>query len=169
MAGSNESPTAMRAAASGPQAGNGVPSKREADASANKNAYNAGIMEKTGAEFAKEFFDERNQVVHESNTVVLVLMKSDEIDAIVEEIILGPGKAANPSITVEDRTGFWWIKADGRVDVDTEAAAELLGKPYSVYDFLVNVSSTIGRAYTYGNTFTITSELMGLDRKLADI
>jgi hypothetical protein len=136
---------------------------------AGKNAYNAGIMQKTGAAFAAEFFAEKNQVVHESNTVVLVLMKSDEIDAIVEEIILGPGKKENPSITVEDRTGFWWIKADGQIQVDTEAAAAMLGKTYSVYDFLVNVSSTIGRAYTHGNTFTITSELMGLDRKLTDI
>ena len=136
---------------------------------AGKNAYNAGIMQKNGAAFAAEFFDEKNQVVHESNTVVLVLMKSDEIDAIVEEIILGPGKKENPSITVEDRTGFWWIKADGKIEVDTDAAADMLGKNYTVYDFLVNVSSTIGRAYTYGNTFTITSELMGLDRKLADI
>ncbi len=137
--------------------------------SAGKNAYNAGIMQKTGAAFAAEFFAEKNQVVHESNTVVLVLMKSDEIDAIVEEIILGPGKKENPSITVEDRTGFWWIKADGQIQVDTDAAAAMLGKTYSVYDFLVNVSSTIGRAYTHGNTFTITSELMGLDRKLTDI
>jgi hypothetical protein len=136
---------------------------------ASKNAYNAGIMQKTGAAFAEEFFAEKNQVVHESNTVVLVLMKSDEIDAIVEEIILGPGKQANPSITVEDRTGFWWIKADGKIEVDTDAASDLLGKTYSIYDFLVNVSSTIGRAYTLGNTFTITSELMGLDRKLTDI
>jgi hypothetical protein len=136
---------------------------------ASKNAYNAGIMQKTGADFAAEFFAEKNQVVHESNTVVLVLMKSDEIDAIVEEIILGPGKKENPSITVEDRTGFWWIKADGKIEVDTEAASEMLGKTYSIYDFLVNVSSTIGRAYTLGNTFTITSELMGLDRKLTDL
>ena len=166
---SHGNPSAMRAAARGPDAGAGALSIKDADTSANKNAYNAGIMKKTGAEFAKEFFDEKNQVVHESNTVVLVLMKSDEIDAIVEEMILGPGKQANPSITVEDRTGFWWIKADGRIDVDTEAASELLGKTYSVYDFLVNVSSTIGRAYTYGSTFTITSELMGLDRKLADV
>jgi hypothetical protein len=136
--------------------------------SAGKNAYNAGIMQKSGAAFAAEFFAENNQVVHESNTVVLVLMKSDEIDAIVEEMILGPGKNENPSITVEDRTGFWWIKADGQIQVDTEAAAAMLGKHYSVYDFLVNVSSTIGRAYTLGNTFTITSELMGLDRELTD-
>ena len=126
-------------------------------------------MQKTGKAFADEFFAEENQVVHESNAVVLVLMKSDEIDAIVEDIVLKDGKAKNPSIVVEDKAGFWWIKADGQIQVDTDAAAAMLGKTYSVYDFLVNVSSTIGRAYTHGNTFTITSELMGLDRKLTDI
>lgn len=104
-----------------------------------------------------------------SNTVVLVLMKSDEIDAIVEDLILGEEAKRNPTLVVEDRAGFWWIKADGKIQVDTEKAAELLGKNYTIYDFLVNVSSTIGRAYTLGNTFTITSELMGLDRKLTDI
>ena len=134
-----------------------------------KNAYNAGIMKKSGAAFAEEFFAEENQVVHESNTVVLVLMKSDEIDAIVEELILGEETKRNPTLVVEDRGGFWWIKADGKIQVDTEKAADLLGKTYSIYDFLVNVSSTIGRAYTLGNTFTITSELMGLDRKLTDV
>jgi methane monooxygenase regulatory protein B len=134
-----------------------------------KNAYNAGIMKKSGEAFAKEFFAEENQVVHESNTVVLVLMKSDEIDAIVEDLILGEETKRNPTLVVEDRGGFWWIKADGKIQVDTEKAADLLGKTYSIYDFLVNVSSTIGRAYTLGNTFTITSELMGLDRKLTDV
>ncbi|VTZ50167.1 Soluble methane monooxygenase regulatory protein B [Methylocella tundrae] len=134
-----------------------------------KNAYNAGIMKKSGEAFAAEFFAEENQVVHESNTVVLVLMKSDEIDAIVEDIILGEETKRNPTLVVEDRGGFWWIKADGKIQVDTEKASELLGKTYSIYDFLVNVSSTIGRAYTLGNTFTITSELMGLDRKLTDV
>jgi methane monooxygenase regulatory protein B len=133
------------------------------------NAYNAGIMQKSGKDFAKEFFAEENQVVHESNTVVLVLMKSDEIDAIVEDIILGEEAKRNPTLVVEDRGGFWWIKADGEVRVDTKKAADLLGKTFTVYDFLVNVSSTIGRAYTLGDTFIITSELMGLDKKLTDI
>lgn len=133
------------------------------------NAYNAGIMAKTGKAFADEFFAEENQVVHESNAVVLVLMKSDEIDAIVEELVLGEGRKKNPSIVVEDKVGFWWIKADGAIEIDAAEAADLLGKPFSVYDLLVNVSSTVGRAYTLGTKFIITSELMGLDRKLQDI
>ena len=107
------------------------------------NAYNAGIMQKTGKAFADEFFAEENQVVHEINAVVLVLMKSDEIDAIIEDLVLGEGKKKNPSIVVEDKVGFWWIKADGAIEIDAAEASDLLGKPFSVYDLLVNVSSTV--------------------------
>ncbi|MDP3877698.1 MAG: MmoB/DmpM family protein, partial [Methylobacter sp.] len=65
--------------------------------------------------------------------------------------------------------GFWWLKANGKIEIDCTEVSELLGKSYSVYDLLVDVSSTIGRAYTLGETFTITSELMGLDVKLQDV
>jgi methane monooxygenase regulatory protein B len=136
--------------------------------STSANAYNAGIMQKTGKAFADEYFAEKNQVVHESDTVVLVLKKSDELNTVVEEILLGSHKAENPTLIVEDRAGFWWLKATGKIEIDCVEVSELLGKSYSVYDLLVDVSSTIGRAYTLGETFTITSELMGLDVKLKD-
>jgi hypothetical protein len=142
---------------------------REKIMTENKNAYNAGIMAKQGKDFHAEFFAEDNQVVKESNAVVLVLMKSDEIDAIIDEMILKTGLAENPTITVEDRAGFWWIKADGKIEIDADEASEMLGKKFTVYDVLVNVTTTIGRAYTIGSKFIITSELMGLDVKLTDI
>jgi len=137
--------------------------------STSANSYNAGIMQKTGKAFADEYFAEANQVVHESDTVVLVLKKSDELNTVVEEILLGSHKAQNPTLIVEDRAGFWWLKANGKIEIDCREVSELLGKSYSVYDLLVDVSSTIGRAYTLDETFTITSELMGLDVKLQDI
>jgi methane monooxygenase regulatory protein B len=135
----------------------------------NSNAYGAGIMAKTGKAFADEYFAEENQVVHESNEVVLVLKKSEEINIIVEEILLGDRKADNPTLVVEDRAGYWWLKATGKIEVDAEEVSEILGRRFSVYDFLVDVSSTIGRAFTLGEKFTITSELMGLDRQLEDL
>ncbi|NMM29076.1 MAG: methane monooxygenase [Glaciimonas sp.] len=135
----------------------------------NTNAYDGGIMSLNGKAFADEFFKKENQVVHESNAVVLVLKKSDEMDFIVEEMLLKEFKKKNPTLVIEDRAGYWWCKADGKIEVDCDQATELLGKPYSVYDLLVDVSSTVGRAYTLGSTFTITSELMGLDRKLQDV
>jgi len=137
--------------------------------STSSNAYGAGIMAKTGKAFADEYFAEENQTVKESNEVVLVLKKSDEMNSVVEEILLGDRKADNPTLVVEDRAGYWWLKATGKITVDCTEVSELLGKNFSVYDFLVDVSSTIGRAYTLGETFTITSELMGLDVKLQDL
>ncbi len=137
--------------------------------SKSSNAYGAGIMAKTGKAFADEYFAEENQTVHESHEVVLVLKKSDEMNSVVEEILLGDRKADNPTLVVEDRAGYWWLKATGKIEVDCTEVSELLGKNFSVYDFLVDVSSTIGRAYTLGETFTITSELMGLDVKLKDL
>ncbi|MBE0471345.1 MAG: MmoB/DmpM family protein [Methyloprofundus sp.] len=137
--------------------------------SSNANSYGAGIMAKTGKAFADEYFAEENQVVHESNDVVLVLKKSDEINIIVDELLLGENKAENSTLVVEDRAGYWWLKATGKIQVDCAEAAEILGKDYNVYDFLVDVSSTIGRAFTLGETFTITSELMGLDTKLENL
>jgi methane monooxygenase regulatory protein B len=137
--------------------------------SANANSYDAGIMGLNGKQFADEYFKEENQVVHESNAVVLVLKKSDEMDFIVEEILLKDFKKKNPSLVVQDRAGYWWCKADGKIEVDCDEATELLGKSYTVYDLLVDVSSTVGRAYTFGSTFIITSELMGLDRKLQNV
>ncbi|MDD5275892.1 MAG: MmoB/DmpM family protein [Methylovulum sp.] len=137
--------------------------------STSSNAYGAGIMAKTGKAFADEYFSEENQVVHESNEVVLVLKKSDEINSVVHEILLGDRKADNPTLIVEDRAGYWWLKATGKIEIDCTEVSELLGKHFSVYDLLVDVSSTIGRAYTLGETFTITSELMGLDVKLQDL
>jgi methane monooxygenase regulatory protein B len=137
--------------------------------SLNSNAYGAGIMAKSGKAFADEYFSEENQVVHESNEVVLVLKKSEEINIIVEEILLGDRKADNPTLVVEDRAGYWWLKATGKIEVDAAEVSEILGRRFSVYDFLVDVSSTIGRAFTLGEKFTITSELMGLDRQLEDL
>ena len=136
--------------------------------STSANAYNAGIMQKTGKAFADEYFSEENQTVHESNEVVLVLKKSDEINSVVHEILLGDRKEDNATLIVEDRAGYWWLKATGKIEIDCTEVSELLGKHFSVYDLLVDVSSTIGRAYTLGETFTITSELMGLDVKLQD-
>lgn len=130
--------------------------------------YNDGTNSLEGQAFIDEFLSPRNMSVRESDEVVLVLMKSDEVDLIVEEIIMGDQKRVNPTITLEDRVAFWWIKAAGRIVVDLDLASKLLGKDYNVFDFLVNVSSTVGRAFTLGNTFTVTSELVGLESELKD-
>ena len=90
------------------------------------------------------------------------MMKTEEIDVIIDEMIK-PMRANNPTIAIEDRGGYWWIKATGKIVIDCDEAAEILGKRYTVYDLLVNMSTTIGRAMTVGNQFIITTELVGLE------
>jgi methane monooxygenase regulatory protein B len=124
------------------------------------------MSQESAKEFMADFLAEENMVVKESRNVVLVLMKNEEMDIVVEEIILKEELEKNPSIVVEDHAAFWHIKAEGGFTINSEDVAELLGRPYNIYDFLVNVSSTVGRAYTTDETFTITTDLMGLDKDL---
>lgn len=127
----------------------------------------AGLSSKSGNDFFEEFLDEKNMVVRESRDVVLVLMRTEEMDVIVEEIVLGDLKKNNPEIVAENHAAYWWIKAPEKIEIDCNQAAELLGKAYNVYDFLVNVSTTVGRAFINGNVFTLTTELVGLETELA--
>ncbi len=128
----------------------------------NSNAYNAGTNGKEGQSFIDEFLSKENSVIHSSDAVVLAMMKTEEIDVIIDEMIK-PMLVDNPTIAIEDRGGYWWIKATGKIVIDCDEAAEILGKRYTVYDLLVNVSTTIGRAMTVGNQFIITTELVGLE------
>jgi len=134
----------------------------------NVNAYNAGTNAKDGQDFIDEFLSEENSALPTSEAVVLALMKTEEIGAIVEEMII-PQKEDNPTIAIEDRGGYWWIKANGKIVIDCDEATELLGKKYTVYDLLVNVSTTVGRAMTLGNQFIITNELLGLETKVESV
>ena len=128
----------------------------------NSTAYTAGTNGKEGQSFIDEFLSKENSVIHSSDAVVLAMMKTEEIDVIIDEMIK-PMLVDNPTIAIEDRGGYWWIKATGKIVIDCDEAAEILGKRYTVYDLLVNVSTTIGRAMTVGNQFIITTELVGLE------
>lgn len=133
-----------------------------------KTGYNSGTMALDGQDFMDEFLSEETAVIKESNDVVLVLMKSSEIDAIVEDLILVDQLEVNPTITVDDRGAYWWIKATGTIELDMDIGADIVGKDYNVYDLLVNVTTTIGRGCTVGNKFILTSDLVGLESKMAD-
>jgi len=97
--------------------------------------------------------------VHESRHVVLALMKSDEIEVAIEWLRSAYGDDATLSIV--DHGVYYRIDRVESIRFDLDEIEELVGKPYSVYDFLVNVSTTIGRAYIHRNTFVLTTELIG--------
>jgi hypothetical protein len=97
--------------------------------------------------------------IHETRSVVLVLMKADEIEIAIEW--LREAYAGNPTLKIEDHGVYYRIDCEEGFTFDLDEIQELIGRTYSVYNFLVNVSTTIGRAYVEGNTFTITTELIG--------
>lgn len=102
--------------------------------------------------------------VGETRSVVLALMKSDEIEIAVEW--LRTTYATDPTLKIADHGVYYRIDAEEGFTFDLDEIAELVGRPYSVYDFLVNVSTTVGRAYLTGNTFAITTELIGWETEV---
>ena len=102
--------------------------------------------------------------VVETRRVVLALTKADEIEATVEW--LTERYADEPSFRIEDCGTFYRIDCLEGFEIDADEIAELLGRPFSVYDLLVNVSTTIGRAYVNGNVFAITTDLIGWEREV---
>jgi hypothetical protein len=102
--------------------------------------------------------------VVETRRVVLTLTKADEIEATVEW--LADRYAEEPSLRIEDCGTFYRIDCLEGFEIDADEIAELLGRPFSVYDLLVNVSTTIGRAYVNGNVFAITTDLLGFEREV---
>ncbi|MGV0792849.1 MmoB/DmpM family protein [Mycolicibacterium sp. XJ1819] len=110
---------------------------------------------------AKLFSDD---AVVESRRVVLTLTKADEIEATVEW--LADRYAEDTSFTIEDSGTYYRIDCEEGFEIDADEIAELLGHPFSVYDLLVNVSTTIGRAYVNGSVFAITTELIGWESEV---
>jgi MmoB/DmpM family len=102
--------------------------------------------------------------VVESRRVVLTLTKADEIEATIEW--LAEQYANDPSFQIEDSGTYYRIDCLEGFEIDADEIAELLGRPFSVYDLVVNVSTTIGRAYVNGNVFAITTDLIGWEREV---
>jgi hypothetical protein len=102
--------------------------------------------------------------VSESRSVVLALMKADEIEIAVEW--LRETYEDDATLKIYDHGVYYRIDAQEGFTFDLDEIAELIGRPYSVYDFLVNVSTTVGRAYVNGNTFTITTDLIGWEMEV---
>lgn len=102
--------------------------------------------------------------VVESRNVVMTLTKADEIEVTVDWLL--EKYADEPSFSIQDSGTYYRIDCLEGFEIDADEIGELLGHPFSVYDLLVNVSTTIGRAYVNGNVFAITTDLLGFEREV---
>ena len=102
-----------------------------------------------------------NAGVKETRRVVVVLMKCDDIETVVDW--LREKYEEGPDFVIADHGPYYRIDCEEGLEVDCDDVESLIGHPYNVFDFLVSVSTTIGRAMTVGNKFILTTSLLGLE------
>lgn len=99
--------------------------------------------------------------VRETRRVVVVLMKCEEIATVVEWLEERHG--SDPDFRIHDAGPYYRIDCEEGFEVDLDEIEPLIGHDYNVFDFLVSVATTIGRAMTVGNRFVATTTLLGLE------
>ena len=91
------------------------------------------------------------------NKVVLVLMKSPEADATLSVV-----RADAPDVAIEDHATYWTLTHPREIVIDIDKVSEDLGEPIALSDWLVVMSSFVGRAETEPRRFRVTTDMLGL-------
>lgn len=94
------------------------------------------------------------------DTVALVLIKSDEADATVAAV-----QKSAPNVRVNDRGTYLYLEAEKEISIDLQLVAQELGREISMGEWLVVMSTYVGRVETEETVFRVTSEMlqMGAD------
>jgi hypothetical protein len=85
-------------------------------------------------------------------------MKSDEADATIDML-----ERERPGIEVTDKGTYWHIAADDEIVVPMEKVSEELGRPIELGQWLVIMSSFVGRAQPGPDFFRVTSKMIDLE------
>jgi len=96
--------------------------------------------------------------MHARETVALVLMKSEEADATVAVV-----QEHVPHVSVNDRGTYWYFEAEKEIPIDLNLVSQELGREISLSEWLVVMSSYVGRVETQPDLFRVTSEMSQLD------
>jgi MmoB/DmpM family protein len=119
--------------------------------------------EQTTAETLKEKMW-NDEGVKETRRVVVVLMKCDEIETVIE--VLQEQYGGDAGFEISDHGPYYRVDCEEGLEIDLDEIEPLIGHPYNVFDFLVSCSTTIGRAMTVGNKFILTTSLLGLEEEV---
>jgi hypothetical protein len=87
-----------------------------------------------------------------------VLIKSVEADATLDVL-----RADQPHVAIADKGTYWHLSADGEIIVDLSRVGEELGEAIALTDWLVVLSTFVGRVVTDPHTFRVTSHMTDLD------
>ena len=92
---------------------------------------------------------------HANSRVVLVLMKSPEADATLKVL-----REDQPQLSIQDRGPYWHISGDGEIVVDLRRVGDELGDPLTLSQWLVVMSTFVGRVETEPDYFRLTSKML---------
>lgn len=100
--------------------------------------------------------------VKANDHVVVVLMKGDEADATLDVV-----RADSPNVTITDQDTYWHLAADDEIVIDMNRVGEELGEPITLSEWLVIMSTFVGRVVTEPSFFRVTSDVTGIDTEVA--
>jgi hypothetical protein len=95
---------------------------------------------------------------HGGRKVALILMKSDEADATIDML-----EREQPGVEVTDKGTYWHIADDDEIVVPMEKVSQELGRPIELSQWLVIMSSFVGRAAPGPDFFRVTSKMVELE------
>ncbi|GAB5002522.1 hypothetical protein MAHJHV63_20410 [Mycobacterium avium subsp. hominissuis] len=91
--------------------------------------------------------------------VAIVLMKSEEADATIDVLA-----ADHPDVKIIDQGPYWYLEHPSEINVDmARVSEEMGGKEITIGQWLVVMSTFVGRAETDDNSFRVTSEMLELN------
>ncbi len=89
--------------------------------------------------------------------VVLVLMKSPETDATLDVL-----REDHPDVAIEDKETYWQLTHEKEIRIDLHRVGEELGEPIELSEWLVIMSSFVGRVETEPDSFLVTTAMLQL-------
>jgi hypothetical protein len=90
--------------------------------------------------------------------VVVVLMKSEEADATISVL-----EADGANVRITDKGTYWHISATDELVIDMKRVGEELGRPIGLNQWLVVMSTFVGRVETEPDLFRLTSHMLQLE------
>ena len=87
--------------------------------------------------------------------VAVVMMKTVEAEATLDVV-----RADSPQLTITDQNTYYVIEGLDDICIDIEHVAEELGEPLSMSQWLVSMSSYIGRPAPDDRYFKVTSAML---------
>ena len=97
------------------------------------------------------------------NTVGIVLMKSEEADATIAVL-----ERESPNVRVSDHVTYWLVEAEKEIVVPMNLVGDELGRPMELGQWLVTMSTFIGRAVPGADYFRVTSGLPEIEPPAAE-